>query len=356
MGNALMKIKRFCLLFPLFLLTSCGLSKDPVGQTPKDLISVSDLPEVVSDRITESVKADDKELKINVLYDGKDVTALNETRLEFDEDKKNEFINSVMYQEDGTVEESTAESGEHCWNLIRNNQLAASCSLDDRGWLQYDDIYHDINCPYMDDDGGHIFEYGYITSNIPAHMTKSAKEIAGEYAKYLSEYSCFSFEAWNVLAGYEPELDQGDYDILFQAVYDNLPVTINIGTNTRKFSVDMIYSNGRVIKLFGPWLFKAENQKKVNAITNPFQIIDEIKKDFTIYAQGENSVVEIDQMRLEYFPKESDKDSYLLVPVWNFHCTDTRHESVDGNEEQEIKTEYNYVFYAEDGKLCDVFL
>lgn len=348
-----MKIKSISLILLVLLLTACENQKNVNISSAQNLIKVSTLKSYVGGSINDSVTVDNNVLNIELVPNGKEVDELYEIRLKFDKHKSEEFLADIMFSENKEVIETYTEAGEHCWNSINNNQICAKCMISEDGDVEYSDIIHNLNCPYV--DGEHIFEYGYITSEQPRDMDKTAIEIAGEYGDSIAAYSCLSLGAWNALAGYEAELAEGCYNISFQAKYQDIPVTINLGAQRRKFSVEMVYAHNRMIQLQGPLFYSAAKEKQISQIVNPMQIIDSIKNDFTSYVASENSTVVINSMELEYFPTEVGGGGYLLVPVWNLNCLDTRYETTQSNESQKIELNYHCVYYAENGNLCGVF-
>lgn len=227
--------------------------------------------------------------------------------------------------------------------------MLAACSVADNGFCSYLDVQRDLTCPYL--DGEHILEYGFITEQIPPGLEITAEEAGEEAARFLEEYSCFSFRPWNILAGDRPSADarSGDYSVNLQALYEGIPVSVKGDT---RISVNVLTAVDGIYHVQGLFPLKAAKTEPVEKLVSLDSVLKKYQTEFAAFSEGD--AVEVHRIALEYIPEQAGEDSCTLIPVWTFACTESRMETYDG-QEQEIVTKYDYVYSAENGEFYNIY-
>lgn len=350
-----MKRKRFYILVALtvFFLTGCGSSGATVS---KNNISLQDVKTALintPDYVTASLSQDEKELIIDAEVTIGTTESLFEITVKSDEIQVQKFIEEQVKTKYPEISESVnEEEGNREWLYKENGQLQFFCSLSESGSIYCLDVLKDINTPYL--DGEHLYEYEYLTELEAPGVTASSSEAAAPLSQFLSGYSSFDFQPWNILAGDRPDDNEksGYYSISMQPVYQGLPIALVHDSVIPWFSTTVLYSSEGIFSIHGIFLISTSETSEFEKIVSLDSVLEKFKTSFSAFALGDT--VSVTRITLEYFPEINTDGSYTLSPVWSIYCNDTRTEIIN-DEEKKIALQYSCLYYAENGELCGVY-
>ncbi len=340
------------IIFVILSLAACGKKDHESENNEVNFLSPETVQEKAQSHITAENTSEGKNLYIDADVELGDLKELAETKILIDEETVQKFVDHLVRKQYPEVSEGKENSGERVWDYFENGQLIIACSLSENGFLNYLNVPEDLNCPYM--DGEHIFEYGYMTDVMPPQMNLPAEEAAEQSGQFLNEYSCFSFRPWNILAGDQPDADaaSGCYYISMQAIYDGIPVSVKSEANAAGLSTTVVFSKNGIFQVQGSFLFQDYEKRKIEQIADFDSILKKFQLDFSTFSEGDT--ITVDRVSIEYFPEPSKENSYTLVPVWVFDCTDRRTE-INQGEEEDIYLKYSYMYSAEDGSFYGIY-
>lgn len=340
-------------MLSVFMMAACGRTGETVAEINAEMQDVKSITAETRGHITDSVYQDEKELMIDADVDVGDLERLFEITIKMDKEYVQKFINKQIKSEYPEITEDKDENGNRVWRYERDGQLLMSCKVENGGVLYYVDVLNDVNAPYLD-EGEHILEYGYITEFDAPDVGLSAEKAAEKAVSYLEEYSSVTFIPWNILAGDRPDEKgkSGYYSISMQPVCEGIPVSVNSDSVAQGFSTTVSYSKDGIFQIQGAFMFSALDSVEIERIVSLNSVMKQLKSSVAAFSEGD--VISVNYITLEYFPKMNSDGSYTLSPVWDFYCTDTRTELIDGGE-KEISLRYNYLYFAEDGELCGIY-
>lgn len=356
--------KRLLLLFlPALLLSSCGGNADRAAQSEAGQktdaaltetqkqdaseASASDFP----DHITEETVLSGKTLRIDAETETHGFADAAEVTIAADEEKMRSLAEELLklrYPEAPGFE----SAGEEAWQYAENGNTVFEFAVSDSGGFYYMDIPDNINGVWL--EMNHLFEYGYITEQVPDGLTLSAEEAAEEAGSFLENDSDFTFRPWNVLAigGDEGSDRSGYYEISLQAYMDGIPVSVKGEANTRGFYAVARYSDTGLFSMEGFAPFSERERRVLEDTVSPEQIVEAFRGNFDFFCSGET--LEVNRIYFEYYPADNGDGSYTLTPVWAFDCVDTRTE-LETYETEPVVQRYSVLYYAEDGSFCGVY-
>lgn len=264
--------------------------------------------------------------------------------LEKDDALANRFIEEQI-KEPYPGATSFSESGRESWTLMDGNNAIFMAGVSDDGQIDFTDVVNDISAPYL--DGSHLFEYGYITSSIPAHMEITASEAAEQLCAFIEPYSSLAFRPWNVLVAQNADRpDQsGYYDISLQAYYNGMPINVKSNIKDTYIRFNGCVSNKGIFFGYGTLLLSLKSEKAIKGFVSLENALETVRENIGFMAYGDS--IEISRISLEYIPEITKGSDYLLRPAWVFTCHDT---GADG-----ATSTYEYVIYADDGSFCGMF-
>lgn len=340
-------------MLPLFIVTACGRSEGTLAEIGMELQDMKTITDETAGHVTDRAYQDEKNLVIDADVEIGELEELTEITIRIDEERVQKFINEQIKVEYPEISEDMDETEGRKWSYEKDGQLLLSCTLTETSVTNYVDVLKDVNAPYLD-DGEHILEYGYITELNAPGVGLSAEEAAEAAAQCLAEYSSFVFQPWNILAGDRPDESEkaGYYAISMQPVYEGIPVSVKNDSTIPGLSTTVMYSEDGIFQIQGAFMFSVSNNVEIEKIVSLDSVLEKFKSNFSAFAAGDN--ISVNRITFEYFPQMNDDYSYTLSPVWNFYCSDTRTEVING-EEQEISLRYSYLYFAENGELCGMY-
>lgn len=274
-----------------------------------------------------------------------------EISIDTNEENQEKIIFDLLTSKYENVDElETADYKE--WKYNKDGVLLAKLSINKYGYLEYLDALNDRNGDYIDLD--HILEYGYITNKLPSGILITVEEAIEEVKQKLQEYSDLSFEPWNALAidGVKNTNQAGYYEILFQAYYNNIPISVKSDANSRGFYISADYGEDGIFSLDGPLLFSKIAERELEQHIGLETILEKYIEKFDFFGDGEK--IELNQIVLEYLPEYIGMGKYVLTPVWTLECVDIRNE-LEPYETEPVVSRYNIMYYVENGEFCGLY-
>jgi len=336
------------------VLTLAGYSVQAQSAAEEEAESapVSSSRESIPSHVSGTQEKDGKTLTIEADVSASGIEHVKEATVVFDENLLGRFLNKVIGTEDHHAEEKENEFGVHYWTTGNDGLDGSVVSLEDIGSVEYIDWEQDRSLDVLEEDGTHMFEYGYMSEQIPSTMTISATEASEKAADFLKEYSCMDFQPWNILAWGDEGMQDGYYEIGLQGVLDGIPVSVKCDSDMRPLRTTVCYADEGIFFLQGVFLLSEQESRTITELVPFDDVLANFRDAFPNLCEGEG--VEVDAIRLEYFPQLAEDQTFLLKPVWCFACTGSREENYDGTV-QEIRSSYDVLYYAENGKPCGVY-
>lgn len=324
------------LILTAIILTGCGRTA-AVEETRTEKVTV---------QISEEVHSGESKLVIDTSVEIPDLTSLEEISLCFDETRLDTMVEDlVQSQYPGLREESM--DGDRKWSVATEEQLLFSFGIMDAGWesgrTYYLDVLRDLNGQHVDEDEANLFTPYYMTKHIPDQIEITPEEAANKMCKFLSLYSCFSYEPWNVAAvncRNQPGTS-GYYQMSMQPQYDGLPV---YGHGALRVSACM--SEEGIFTFQGIMVLKEQSRMAAEITMSLEEALEAFMADFVDHPQGD--LVTVDHIKVGYLAESHYGGTWSLSPVWVFEY----HVVTTGTNNQEAQKYYDTCAYRmENGSL-----
>lgn len=305
------------------------------------------LGEESSQHIKKELSAGDMQLLIDASVSVPKEKELFEARLVFSESKMNDMLNGFFLEKYPEAERlEPVNDGELIlFGKKEDADMKLFFSANINGRVYFADVVKDseLSKEARALEGGHLLEYGYITTTVPANTKIGPAEAGKLVSDFFEKYSCFSFAPWNLLAAESLSAGCGYYDILIQAHYRSIPI---IPFSENGFGASAAVSDFGISYFQGPLFLEPNNERKIEKIASPSSVLDRFEKDFTVLSQL-GGIVELSEICLNYMVQKEADGSLLLSPVWVLRCRDVE----KGGENRSAQF---FVFYsAENGSLLD---
>ena len=190
--------------------------------------------------------------------------------------------------------------------------LSFSCSATGVGQLYFDDYLLEMGGRDLDEAGTHHQPH-YITSIIPDGMTMTGEEAGQAAAELMSNYSCFRFTPWNVVAHYDQQTGQGCYLVYLQPEYQGIPVY-----ETLSYAY---YSNQGLFASQGLMMLKETGWEPLSSSLSLEQAVASVVNNIPEASFCDS--IQCDIVRLGYV-KQEQEGAVTLTPAWVFECSGTQ--------------------------------
>lgn len=214
--------------------------------------------------------------------------------------------------------------------------LSFSCSATGVGQLYFDDYLLEMGGRDLDEAGTHHQPH-YITSIIPDGMTMTGEEAGQAAAELMSNYSCFRFTPWNVVAHYDQQTGQGCYLVYLQPEYQGIPVYETIP--------NAYYSNQGLFASQGLMMLKEAGWEPLSSPLSLEQAVASVVNNIPEASFCDS--IQCDIVRLGYV-KQEQEGAVTLPPAWVFECSGTQ-------SGQEHVHYFNIYVSLETGKLGYIY-
>lgn len=214
--------------------------------------------------------------------------------------------------------------------------LCFSCSATGVGQLYFDDYLLEMGGRDLDEAGTHHQPH-YITSIIPDGMTMTGEEASQAAAELMSNYSCFRFTPWNVVAHYDQQTGQGCYLVYLQPEYQGIPVY-----ETLSYAY---YSNQGLFASQGLMMLKETGWEPLSSSLSLEQAVASVVNNIPEASFCDS--IQCDIVRLGYVEQEQE-GAVTLTPAWVFECSGTQ-------SGQEHVHYFNIYVSLETGKLGYIY-
>ena len=334
--------KRITALFLSALLavtsfSGCGTQAQPVAEATQP-----PTPEVVS--VCESLESGGKTLTMDVQVEVPDLTSLEEATLVFDEELLDKMVEELVHSQYPGLEEGTMD-GDRDWSVDTPQQLLFSFKCDDDGFeagrTSYLDVLRDLNGQDVGDDERMRWTPYYMTPHIPDKLNMSSEEAAQVMADFLQQYSCFEYEAWNMVAcncRSVPD-SSGYYQADLRPLYDGSPVIL-----------DQVPFVGACLSAEGIFAFQGimalkEQSRNPIEVTMPLEeAVKQFKEDFADDPKGDHTT--LNRIYVGYISESYYDETRSLSPAWVFEYSAVRPHLNTG---EEWTQHYTTVYRMKDG-------
>ena len=293
------------LLSALLAVTSfsgCGTQEETVTEATQP-----PAPERVS--VFESVESGGKTLNMDVQVEIPDLTGLEEVTLVFDENLLDKMVEELVHSQYPGLEEGTMD-GDRDWSVATPEQLLFSFSCDNDGFeagrTGYLDVKRNLNGSDMFDDSLNRWTPYYLTPYIPDSMEITSIEAADVFSDFLGAYSCFDYEAWNIVA-----CDAGYYQAQMRPLYNGRPVILD-----QVPFVGACLSNNGIFEFQGIVVLKEQSRNTIEVTYTLDEAIEQFKKDFADDPKGDHTT--LNRIYVGYISESYYDETRSLSPTWVF--------------------------------------
>ncbi len=342
-------------LLPLLLLTSCKIDANSKSNA-QNIEDISQTKENIQVYTPHVIKDEFASQGVTLLIDADvtlgDISTVVMPQLRFSETYMDKMVYDFILRKYPDASMTGSITDQINWSKECDDKLLTSFSVRQSGYLDYIDVENDLSCSLCEVE--HLFESNYITDIIPTKMTLSAKEASEKVADFLSDYSCFSFKPWNVLAANNTDSGKsGYYYITLQAFYDGIPVNMKCDQNEGVINACAMFSATEIFQLYGTILLETTDISTIERLVPLENVLDELKNNFYLFSQGET--VYIDNISFEYKAQEINDGLINLRPVWCFSCTDIRTKLEPWETVNAMEEKYEILFFADDCTFCGLY-
>lgn len=314
-------------------LTACG------RESPREAtLPAPTQPETVT--VDREEMVDGKSLVIHARVEMPDFDNLEAVTLVFDEETLRRAAEDLVLSRYPDVREQRDEaSGSRGWSVESENRLSLSLDCFDQGFeagrLLFLDVSRDRNGSGMGQDDLNAFTYGYITPHIPTGLEITGREAGEAMGQFLSQYSCFTYQAWSLRA--QDDEAGGYYQAFLEPQYEGLPVK---GKGLR---VSACLSEEGVFTFQGVMALKARSRESVEAAMTLEAAVEAFREELP-WLRG--TAVEVVDIRPGYTTHSGYGGEWTLRPAWIFDYAQT----IDQGE-----TQYGTLtIRMEDGKIQNI--
>ena len=318
-----------CAALALSFCTGCS-KEQPVETAPASTKS-----QIIS--VVEQVMVDGKELSMDVQVAVPDLNNMEEIQLTFDESLLDKMVEELVHSQYPGLEEGTMD-GYRDWSVATPGQLEFSLSCQDygfeAGWTGYLDVLRNLNGSDMFDDSLNRWTPYYLTPHIPDNMELTSTEAADAFSDFLSSYSCFDYESWNIVA-----CDAGYYQAQMRPLYDGRPVILD-----QVPFVGACLSNEGIFEFQGIMVLKEQSRKPIEAAYTLDAAVAQFKEDFADNPKGDRTT--LNRVYVGYISESYYDETRSLSPAWVFEYSAVR-PHLNTGEEQTLH--YTTVYRMKDG-------
>jgi len=287
---------------------------------------------------------------ISADVEGKDIDDLNVLSLSFDESNIENMFNKWFVLKFPDSKEAPDESVYKRWIEESEDGYIAVFNICRDGGITFFDGNKDINGTSVEDE--HLFEYGYITKDIPLGMEIDAVQAEEATVEFIARYTPFGYKAYNIRVENDEQNNIGYYDISLQTEMDGIPICVVTGGESNLFPMEFhaFYSSNGIFSFQGNVNLKVDRRTPINRIL-PFEdVVNNYLDDVSVIATGDS--IEVYRICLEYVPEISYSDDICvtLTPAWCFYYRDSRVENG-----KEISLNFTAAYSLESGCLIGRF-
>lgn len=327
--------KKFTAFFLSALLTvtsfsGCGIETEPAQESTHSME-----PKIVS--VCESIESDGKTLTMDVQVEVPDLTTLEEATLVFDEDLLDKMVEELVHGQYPGLEETTMD-GDRNWSVDTPQQLLFSFSCDDDGFeagrTGYLDVRRNLNGQDMFDDSLNRWTPYYLTPHIPNNLELTSAQAEEIFSDFLSQYSCFDYEAWNIVA-----CDAGYYQAQMRPLFEGRPVILDPVP-----FVGACLSNEGIFEFQGIMVLKEQSRSPIEVSNTLDEAIEQFKEDFADNPKGDHTT--LNRIYIGYVSESYYDETRSLSPAWVFEysAVEPHH-----NTGEEWTQHYTTVYRMKDG-------
>ena len=310
--------------------SGCGAKTEPVAESTQP-----SAPEKVS--VCESMESDGKTLTMDVQVEVPDLTSLEEATLVFDEDLLDNMVEELVHSQYPGLEERTMD-GDRDWSVDTPEQLLFSFSCDDDGFeagrTGYLDVQRNLNGSDMFDDSLNRWTPYYLTPHIPETLEISSDQAEKALSDFLSQYSCFDYEAWNMVA-----CDTGYYQAQMRPLFENRPVILD-----QVPFVGACLSAEGIFEFQGIMVLKEQSRKPIEVTYTLDEAVEQFKEDFADDPKGDHTT--LNRIYVGYISESYYDETRSLSPAWVFEYSAVKPHL---NTSEEWTQHYTSVYRMKDG-------
>lgn len=314
--------------------SGCGTQAQPVAEAAQPAA-----PETVS--VCESVESGGKTLTMDVQVGVPDLTSLEEVTLVFDEKLLDKMVEELVHSQYPGLEEGTMD-GDRDWSVDTPQQLLFSFKCDDDGFeagrAGYLDVLRDLNGQDVGDDERMRRTPYYMTPHIPDKLNMTSEEAAQVMADFLLQYSCFEYEAWNIVAcncRSVPD-SSGYYQARMRPLYDGMPVIQDL--------VGACLSAEGIFTFRGIMVLKEQSRKPIGVTYTLDEAVDQFQEDFADDPKGDHTT--LNRIYVGYISESYYDGTRSLSPAWVFEYSAVE---PNHNTGEEWTLHYTTVYRMKDG-------
>jgi len=308
----------------------CSTEIEPVVET-----TLPSAPKTVS--ICESLESDGKTLTMDVQVEVPDLNSLEEATLVFDENLLDKMVEELVHSQYPGLEEGTMD-GDRDWSVDTPEQLLFSFSCDDDGFeagrTGYLDVRRNLSGRDMFDDSLNRWTPYYLTPHIPNNLELTSAQAETVLSDFLSQYSCFDYEAWNMVA-----CDAGYYQAQMRPLFEGRPVILD-----QVPFVGACLSAEGIFEFQGIMVLKEQSRKPIEVTYSLDEAVEQFKEDFVDDPKGNRTT--LNRIYVGYISESYYDETRSLSPAWVFEysAVEPHH-----NTGEEWTQHYTTVYRMKDG-------
>lgn len=338
--------KKIAILLVVVFAMNCltGCSRE---QAPEENISTeAAIAEEATFSIKETLQLDGCTLVIDTDVLVPDLTALEEITLVFDEAALDSMVKDLVHSRYPDLEEGTMD-GCRSWSVATPEQLLFSFDCDDdgfdAGWTGYLDVSRNLNGQDMDEDVLAPFIPHYLTPHIPDKLEMSSAEAGEIIAAFLEQYSCFTYEPWNVVGVNCRDVpdSSGYYQARMQPQYNGLPVYVD-----KVPMVGACLSANGIFEFQGILALKEQSRQSAEVNFSLEEAVAQFLVDFSDSPRGHHASVE--RIYLGYIAESHYDETRVLSPAW---FIDYSYQETHINTGEEMTLYSTYMYRLDNGSL-----
>lgn len=323
----------------LMFLPSCALRK-PVAETipvvTQNVVSLDEEDEaaygaapviiiVKNETIAGRVLHIDAQVKLPNLSD------IASIRLGADPEKQNALVFDWIQSKAPETQE-VRHPYQTDWIIDKGDEIQEFLSIQNDNRVYYLNVENDINGNPVEENEHLAWVPHYITEHRPPGLAMAATDAAKEASTILSQYSCFSYFPWNIIAlDADAGHSSGAYYIELQPFYEDFPIfdqyRADSDIQTQSGKIDAWMSADGLFSFQGILLLEEIERREIERALSLDGAVQKMVEDFPIYAIGRN--VHVTGICAAYLLQGSTNDATCtLIPGWAFECVDSAEKSL----------------------------
>ena len=327
--------KKITALFLSVLLAVTSFSGCSSETETAQVFTQPSAPEKVS--VCESMESDGKILTMDVQVEVPDMTSLEEVTLAFDEVLLDKMVEELVHSQYPGLKEGTMD-GDRDWSVDTPQQILFSFSCDDDGFeagrTGYLDVRRNLNGSDMYDDSLNRWTPYYLTPHIPDTLEIPSAQAEKVLSNFLSQYSCFDYEAWNIVA-----CDAGYYQAQMRPLFENMPVILD-----QVPFVGACLSAEGIFEFQGIMVLKEQSRKPIEVTYTLDEAVEQFKQDFADDPRGDHTT--LNRIYVGYISESYYDEIRSLSPAWVFEYSAVEPHHSAG---EEWTQHYTTVYRMKDG-------